>query len=157
MLKLDHASIEAFFINQQPGLFRHVARDPDPDDVPSVLTSLIRLGRTLDRALAADPAQLSTTLATPQVRDALRLVLAHCGTLRRVRLLHWLATAPIPDRHQILRDLLADSGNDDPQADAGRIVRESAIRLHRSEMMRCLFAPERIACLLDPEDTACAA
>jgi hypothetical protein len=130
-----------------PAALRRPVPEIYADDAPSVLVTLLRLGDVLDRALS-DPDRLSATLRQPSVQSAMRIVLGHTSTARRVQLLEWLSQADLPDRHRIMAGLLGNSTDDLAGEDAGRITRESIVHLRRSELLALIFAPERVNLLL---------
>ena len=161
MPALDRASVEAWLRAHEPGAAHAITSGIETDDVPGVLTALIVLGHALDRARAHDLGRLGETLKQPGVRAGLRLVLGHLGAARRVRLLHWLCEAGLPERHLVMAGLLADEPGTPPGTDAGRVVREAVRRLNRGALLARLFSPERVARLLSvcavEEGAPCAA
>lgn len=162
MPALDKASVEGWLRAHEPDLAAHAAApDIEADDMPSVLSTVVGLGHALDRAHAHDPGRLGAALRQPEARSGMRAVLGHVGTARRVRLLRWLSEAALPDRHLVMAGLLADEPHVPPEADAGRIARESIRYLNRGTLLARLFSPERVARLLSvcavEEGAPCAA
>lgn len=161
MPALDRASVEAWLRAHEPGAAHAITGEIEADDMPSVLAAVIGLGHALDRARARDPGRLGGVLRQPAGRAGLRTVLGHLGAARRVRLLHWLCGAGLPERHLVMAGLLADEPGIPPGADAGRVVREAVRRLNRGALLARLFSPERVARLLSvcavEEGAPCAA
>ncbi len=149
MPALDKASIEQWLRTHEPDVAaRAITADIEADDMPSVLSEMIKLGHALDRAAAHDPDRLDILLQQPAARSGMRAVLGHASPARRVRLLDWLSGPALPNRHLVTRGLLADEPGVPPDADAGRIARESIRQLNRGGLLARLFSPERITRLL---------
>ena len=149
MPALDKTSVEQWLRAHEPdAASRAVTADIQVDDMPGVLSEMIRLGHALDRAAAHDPNRLDILLRQPPARSGMRTVLGHASPARRARLLDWLAGAPLPNRHLVTGGLLADEPGVPPEADAGRIARESLRQLNRSALLARLFSPERVTRLL---------
>ena len=149
MPALDKASVEQWLRTHEPEAApRAVTADIQVDDMPGVLSEMIRLGHALDRAAAHDPNRLDILLRQPEAQSGMRTVLGHASPARRARVLDWLAGAPLPNRHLVTGGLLADEPGVPPEADAGRIARESLRQLNRSALLARLFSPERVTRLL---------
>jgi len=160
MPALDKASVEQWLRRREPDVAaRAVTADIQADDMPGVLSEMIRLGHALDQAAEHDPNRLDILLRQPAARSGLRAVLGHASPARRVRLLDWLSGAPLPNRHLVAHGLLADEPGVPPEADAGRITRESIRQLNRGTLLARLFSPERVTRLLSTcskgEDAPC--
>ncbi len=160
MPALDKASVEQWMRRHEPdAAARAITADIQADDMPGVLSEMIRLGHALDRAAAHDPNRLDLLLQQPVARSGMRTVLGHASPARRVRLLDWLSGAALPNRHLVTGGLLADEPGVPPEADAGRIARESIRQLNRGALLARLFSPERITRLLSTcnngEDAPC--
>jgi len=160
MPALGKASVEQWLRRREPDVAaRAVTADIQADDMPGVLSEMIRLGHALDQAAEHDPNRLDILLRQPAARSGLRAVLGHASPARRVRLLDWLSAAPLPNRHLVAHGLLADEPGVPPEADAGRIARESIRQLNRGTLLARLFSPERVTRLLSicskGEDAPC--
>lgn len=160
MPALDRTSVEHWLRTHVPdAAARAATSDIQTDDMPSVLSEMVRLGQALDRALAHDPDRLSAVLQQPDARSSMRAVLGHASTARRVRLLQWFSSAGLPHRERVMAGLLADDPDAAPGTDPGRIARESVRHLNRSTLLARLFSPERVSRLLsmcrDGEDVPC--
>ena len=149
MPALDKASAEQWLRTRDPDAAAP-AITPDilPDDMAGVLSEMIRLGHALDQAAAHDPNRLDLLLRQPAARSGMRAVLGHASPARRVRLMDWLSKAELPNRHLVTGGLLADDPSVPPEADAGRITRESIRKLNRGTLLARLFSPERVTRLL---------
>ena len=149
MPALDKASVEQWLRTHEPEVAtRAITADIQVDDMPGVLSELIRLGHALDRAAEHDPNRLDILLRQPAARSDMRAVLGHASPARRVRMLNWLSGAPLPNRHLVTGGLLADEPGVPPEADAGRINRESIRQLNRGTLLARLFSTERVTRLL---------
>lgn len=149
MPALDKASVEQWLRTHEPdAATRAITADIRVDDMPGVLSEMIRLGHALDRAAVHEPNRLDILLQQPAARSGLRAVLGHASPARRARLLDWLSKAALPNRHLVTGGLLADEPGVPPEADAGRIARESLRKLNRSALLARLFSPERVMRLL---------
>lgn len=149
MPALDKASVEQWLRTHEPdAATRAITADIQADDMPGVLSEMIRLGYALDRATEHDPNRLDILLRQPAARSGMRTVLGHASPARRARLLDWLSKAELPNRHLVTGGLLADKPGVPPEADAGRIARESLRQLNRGALLARLFAPERVTRLL---------
>jgi len=149
MPALDKASVEQWLRRHEPDAATHaITADIQVDDMPGVLSEMIRLGQVLDRAAAHDPNRLDILLQQPPARSGMRTVLGHASPARRVRLLDWLSGAALPNRHLVTGGLLADEPGVPPEADAGRIARESIRQINRGTLLARLFSPERVTRLL---------
>lgn len=160
MPALDKASVEQWLRRHEPDAATHaITADIQADDMPGVLSEMIRLGHALDQAAAHDPNRLDILLRQPAARSGMRTVLGHASPARRVRLLDWLSGAALPNRHLVTGGLLADEPGEPPEADAGRITRESIRQLNRGALLARLFSPERVTRLLSicskGEDAPC--
>ncbi len=160
MPALGKASVEQWLRRREPDVAaRAVTADIQADDMPGVLSEMIRLGHALDQAAEHDPNRLDILLQQPAARSSLRAVLGHASPARRVRLLDWLSGAALPNRHLVAHGLLADEPGVPPEVDAGRIARESIRQLNRGTLLARLFSPERVTRLLSicnkGEDTPC--
>lgn len=160
MPALDKVSVEQWLRRHEPDAASHaLTTDLQTDDMPGVLCEMIRLGHALDRAAAHDPNRLDILLRQPAAQSGMRTVLGHASPARRARLLDWLSGAALPNRHLVTGGLLADDPGVPPEADAGRIARESIRRLNRSALLARLFSPERVTRLLsicsNGKDTPC--
>ena len=65
-----------------------------------------------------------------------------------MRLLEWFSGDVLPNRKLVTLGLLADEPGAPPEADAGRIARESIRKLNRTVLLARLFSPERVERLL---------
>lgn len=149
MPALDKASVEQWLRRHEPdAASRAITPDLQVDDMPGVLSELIRLGHALDRAAAHDPNRLDILLRQPAARSDMRAVLGHASPARRMRMLDWLSGAPLPNRHLVTGGLLADEPGVPPEDDAGRINRESIRQFNRGALLARLFSPERVTRLL---------
>jgi len=149
MPALDNSSVEQWLRTHQPDVAaRTNTADIEADDMPGVLSEMIRLGQALDRAAEHDPNRLDILLQQPAARSGMRAVLGHASPARRVRLLDWLSGAALPNRHLVTGGLLADEPGVSSEADAGRIARESIRQLNRGTLLARLFGPERVTRLL---------
>jgi len=160
MPALDKASVEQWLQRREPDAAAHViTADIQADDMPRVLSEMIRLGHALDQAAEHDPNRLDILLRQPGARSGMRAVLGHASPARRVRLLDWFSRAALPNRHLVTGGLLADEPGVPPEADAGRIARESIRQLNRGTLLARLFSPERVTRLLSTcnngEDAPC--
>ncbi len=160
MPDLDKAAVEQWLRTNDPDVADQTASaDIQADDMPGVLSEMIRLGHALDRAVANDPDKLSAFLLQPEARSGMRAVLGHASTARRVSLLSWFATSALPNRNLVMNELLADEPDAAREADAGHVARESIRNLNRSTLLARLFSPQRVARLLstctNQEDLAC--
>ena len=160
MPALDKVSVEQWLRRHESDAASHaLTTDLQTDDTPGVLYEMIRLGHALDRAAAHDPNRLDILLRQPAAQSGMRTVLGHASPARRARLLDWLSGAALPNRHLVTGGLLADDPGVPPEADAGRIARESIRRLNRSALLARLFSPERVTRLLsicsNGKDTPC--
>lgn len=160
MPALDKASVEQWLQRREPDAAAHViTADIQADDMPGVLSEMIRLGHALDQAAEHDPNRLDILLRQPAARSGMRTVLGHASPARRVRLLDWFSRAALPNRHLVTGGLLADEPGVPPEADAGRITRESIRQLNRGTLLARLFSPERVTRLLSTcnngEDAPC--
>jgi len=160
MPALDKASVEQWLRTHEPNVAaRAITADIQVDDMPGVLSEMIRLGHALDRAAEHDPNRLDILLQQPGARSGMRAVLGHASPARRVRLLDWFSRAVLPNRHLVTGGLLADEPGVLHEADAGHIARESIRQLNRGTLLARLFSPERITRLLSTcnngEDAPC--
>ena len=160
MPALDKASVEQWLRRHEPDVAAYAATpNIQADDMPGVLSEMIVLGQALDRAAARDPNRLDILLQQPAARSVMRAVLGHASIARRARLLNWLSQAALPNRHLVMLGLLADEPGVPPEADAGRIARESIRKLNRTVLLARLFSPERVERLLstrnDGEELPC--
>lgn len=160
MPALDKASVEQWLRRHEPeAAGPAITADIEVDDMPGVLSEMIQLGHVLDQAAAHDPNRLDLLLQQPAARSGMRAVLGHSSPARRVRLLDWLSKAELPNRHLVMGGLLADEPGVPPEANAGRVTRESIRQLNRGILLARLFSPERITRLLstcnNAEDAPC--
>ena len=153
MPALDKASVEQWWRTHEPEVAaRAIMADIQADDMPGVLSEMIRLGHALDQAAAHNPNRLDILLQQPTARSGMRTVLGHASPDRRARLLDWLSRAELPNRHLVMGGLLADEPGVSPEADAGRVTRESIRQINRGTLLARLFSPERVTRLLSTCD-----
>jgi len=149
MPALDNSSVEQWLRTNQPDVAaRTNTADIEADDMPGVLSEMIRLGQALDRAAEHDPNRLDILLQQSAAQSSMRTVLGHASPARRVRLLGWLSETARPSRHLVTGGLLADEPGVSSEADAGRIARESIRQLNRGTLLARLFSTERVTRLL---------
>jgi len=101
-----------------------------------------RLGHVLDDALARAPVRLSATLRSDPVRTELQTILTQFDPARLLPVLHRLATAGLPDQHEVLEALLAA----DPSG-SGHALRATLQAQHRQELLARIFHPDRVQAL----------
>ena len=142
MPDLSADMIAAWLREREPAIAADLASAmPSPDEDPTVLPSVLRLGSLLDEALARSPERLKDLLRHEQFQNRMRVVVAHIALGRRLRLLHWLTE--IDGLEDVVRDLLVAD-----QSDTGAFLRADIRSLHRRALLGRIFDGERIAALL---------
>jgi hypothetical protein len=106
------------------------------------------LGYILDQLARRELEILSTTLREAPFRDDLHAVMAQLGSARLMRLLHWLAEIDLPDCPSVISALV---GGDDA---TGHALRAAIAAVTRQALLRCIFAPDRLAALHAACETA---
>ncbi len=110
------------------------------EDAPKVRTLLADLGRALDAATAE---QIDSGIVADRGATA-REVLAQLGVARLLRLVEWLHDAPANPASDAQALLLRND-----TTEAGRFIRTALEALHRQDLLKRIFAPERLQMLLD--------
>ena len=142
MPDLSADAIAAWLREREPAIAADLASAMlSIDEDSTVLPSVLRLGSLLDEALARSPERLKDLLRHEQFQHRMRVVVAHIGLGRRLRLLHWLTE--IDGLGDVVRDLLVAD-----QSDTGAFLRADIRSLHRRALLGRIFDGERIAALL---------
>ena len=131
---LDTHGSEAVACLAQPG---------PPEEEADVLPAVVALGTALDAGHAEARDRLEALLLADPAAAGLRTVMAHLGSPRRMRLLHWLAECGFTDVHGVLARLTEA----DPSG-AGPFIEAWIADLHRRQVLERIFDPARITALL---------
>lgn len=127
-----------------PSMDREPVPSPPPPGMEDATQRTVsdRLAAVLDDAGGRDPARLSSTLRGDPVRTELRIILAQLDPARLLPILHWLATASLPNQREVLEALLAA----DPSG-SGQALGATLQALHRQALLARIFHPDRVQAL----------
>jgi len=144
MPDLSKSKVETWLETQDSEVARlwNGAIRPIEDDA-DVRTALTEMGRALDQSLNKDAGKLSATLQDDPTQAGLRLVLVQLGPARLFRILHWLASARLPDAEKVMGGLLQDE-----PSGIGGMLRAAIQEMHRQELLTRLFSRGRLEALL---------
>ncbi|NPD66353.1 hypothetical protein HN018_23305 (plasmid) [Lichenicola cladoniae] len=110
---------------------------------PGVEEALVRLGHSLDQAVAKTSEVLPALLTSDPGRQELRTIMGQIGLPRCLRIIHWILQDGPQDRDAVLAAVLeADL------AGAGQFLQASLCAVARPSLLERLYAPERLALLL---------
>lgn len=147
MPNLSDTAVATWLAEREPEL---VASLPPAAPLPSRLaTVIVELGQALDSAQSSDPHRLGRLLRTAPLQERMQLLLAQLDVPRRLRMLAWLGTAPMPEPHLVVESYLA--GTSGPR---GGSLHGELQGLHRNALLLRIFRHERVAALLAGCQTA---
>lgn len=143
MPDLTRDAIESWLDTHGSEAVAHLAQPGLPEEEADVLPAVVALGTALDVGHAEARDRLEALLLADPAAAGLRTVMAHLGSPRRMRLLHWLAECGFTDVHGVLARLTEV----DPSG-AGPFIEVWIADLHRRQVLERIFDPARITALL---------
>lgn len=143
MPDLTRDAIESWLDTHGSEAVAHLAQPGPPEEEADVLPAVIALGTALDVGHAEARDRLEALLLADPAAAGLRTVMAHLGSPRRMRLLHWLAECGFTNVHGVLARLTEA----DPSG-AGPFIEAWIADLHRRQVLERIFDPARITVLL---------
>lgn len=141
MPNLSDNAVASWLAERDPELLASFA--PAPALPPRLALAIVEFGRELDAAQASDPHKLAGLLRSGPLQERMQLLLAQMDVSRRLRMLAWFGTPPMPEPYLVVNSYLARTSR--PES---RLLYQELQGLHRNALLLRIFRHERITALL---------